>query len=465
LNSVRIELSRQEIGEFVSAFDRGVLLRVDTPRASKRYGNALMFALPMLSGEVNTVDLLLLEALRAFYPHVYEVVRNQHVHFSGVKHERHHGDADGELSGKILKPILDGLDDEERRAARSLLEGLFPRLRNVGYGSDWLEKWARDRRLCSPEYCSRYFSYAIPRNDLSDRAVDELIEVASTKGADAVASLLEQYFKDGKAKRLIDKLRMVENSVQDGAIPSLCIAVAKIARLLPNPPSLFDHIEPPGQAAILISHLIRRLPASSDRIATSKQVLEHANPLWFAAECIRWLNVTDKPDKANHNTLTGPERDEVRKVLVERIKYYAADGNALFDVDNSKEISLLYEWWRGEGTGPVESHLLGLFKRDPKLIGRFLLAIAPRAWGQNDVVPHTGDIGGSQVKNIKLVVNLDKLAGVIRKNMKGDFDSTEWVRDSNRPDEQRLAEQFMYIYNKWKKDGEPPDSVQEESEE
>ena len=59
-----IQLSKEDVGGFVSGFDRGIAIRLDTPRAAKRYGNGLMFALPMLKGEVNIVDLLLIESPR-----------------------------------------------------------------------------------------------------------------------------------------------------------------------------------------------------------------------------------------------------------------------------------------------------------------------------------------------------------------------------------------------------------------
>ena len=33
--------------------------------------------------------------------------------------------------------------------------------------------------------------------------------------------------------------------------------------------------------------------------------------------------------------------------------------------------------------------------------------------------------------------------------------------DDAKPLERRLAEQFMYVYNKWKRDGEPSDDLAE----
>jgi hypothetical protein len=50
------------------------------------------------------------------------------------------------------------------------------------------------------------------------------------------------------------------------------------------------------------------------------------------------------------------------------------------------------------------------------------------------------------------------MAEWIRNHCSGDFDYPDWFSDEAKPLEQRLAEQFMFVYNKWKKEGEPPDA-------
>src|SRR5690606_11446216 len=52
LKQAGTEMSETEIGEFVSVFDRAVVPRIRTPRMGKRYGNAVLFALPMIGDEV-----------------------------------------------------------------------------------------------------------------------------------------------------------------------------------------------------------------------------------------------------------------------------------------------------------------------------------------------------------------------------------------------------------------------------
>jgi predicted KAP-like P-loop ATPase len=80
----------------------------------------------MLKGETNTVDLLLVEALRAFFPEVYDIVREHHVHFSAVEPERQARGA-GAAQRSTLRMILQILEVEQR-TRRS------PRRRDVPIG-------------------------------------------------------------------------------------------------------------------------------------------------------------------------------------------------------------------------------------------------------------------------------------------------------------------------------------------
>lgn len=125
----------------------------------------------------------------------------------------------------------------------------------------------------------------------------------------------------------------------------------------------------------------------------------------------------------------------------------------------------LYEWWRVEGREPVQAHLASVFAKDPKNIALFMQAMATRAWGEGDLLPRVGELDGGQLKNIKLIYDLDALAQLIHQHLPGDFEEPQWFPDSSKPLEQRLAEQFIFVHNKWKKEGEPPDAGRETADE
>ena len=465
LMAAGIELTKDEEGEFVAGFERGASIRLTTPRAAKRFGNGLMFALPLLVGEANLVDLLLIEALRAFFPEVYEVVRDNHSDFSGIESDRHGNGNVGPRSAQLLQPLLEALPKEHADAVKALLTDLFPRLNTSHYGSDWFSRWSRERRICAPEYCPRYFTYSVPHNDVPDAIIMEIINTADRGDSAAVETKLALFLAGSKTRRVIQKLRTFEATISPIGAEILASAIAKLGRSIPNPPSLFTFAEPPGQAAILISHLLRQIPDRADRVSTAKHVVEIADPLWFGVECVRWFYITDKPEKQDSNTLTIQETADVRKVIVDRIKTHAAKGASLFNPDLPEEGSLLFEWWRAEGRAPVQAHLEGVFKNDPKQITRFLQSQTSLAWNVGDVIPHVSDLGAEQLKNIKLIFDLDTMAKLIRDHCPGDFDNPEWYSDDAKPLDQRLAEQFMFVYTKWQKDDEPPDTHDKADEE
>jgi hypothetical protein len=105
----------------------------------------------------------------------------------------------------------------------------------------------------------------------------------------------------------------------------------------------------------------------------------------------------------------------------------------------------------------VQAHLEEVFTKDPTQIARFLQSLAPLGWTEGSATPRVSELGANHLKNIKLIIDLDAMAGWIRRHSTGNFDNPEWLHGDDRPLEQRLAEQFMFVYNKWKKDGEPPD--------
>jgi hypothetical protein len=63
------------------------------------------------------------------------------------------------------------------------------------------------------------------------------------------------------------------------------------------------------------------------------------------------------------------------------------------------------------------------------------------------------------VKSIKAVIDLDVLARLVRQHCTGDLENPKWDFVDARPLEQRLPEQFMAVYLKWQKEGEPPDAA------
>ncbi len=179
-----IVLSDQEYENFSIKFISHILVRLNTPRLAVRYANSLSFSLPLLKGEVNYVDLFLIEAIKVFFPELYLLIRNQAYYFIGSYKNLYRNELNLQKINEfkdIIKNKCINYNPEENRKINEILTELFP---NLGYV--WYPNWDIDplkeniryneKRISSSYYFNRYFSYTVIEGDISDVAFDELLE-------------------------------------------------------------------------------------------------------------------------------------------------------------------------------------------------------------------------------------------------------------------------------------------------
>jgi predicted KAP-like P-loop ATPase len=181
---------------------RGILPRLTTPRLAIRYANAIRFSLPLLRGEANTVDLLLVEALNIFYPELHQFVAARQDQFAGDGQARQviklHDGSDEPDTNTQLDNILHAFNytGDTVFAAKSLLTALFPRLTATTSPWPWADNDApateaelnRRQSVAAPAYFSRYFSYSVARGDVSDEEFNAFIRSSATQQS--------SYFRD-----------------------------------------------------------------------------------------------------------------------------------------------------------------------------------------------------------------------------------------------------------------------------
>jgi predicted KAP-like P-loop ATPase len=208
IHTAQIDVTQDQANEFVRHFISGLEIRLQTPRSAKRYSNALLFALPILKGEVNSIDLMLIEGIRVFYPRLYTFIRANSNLFlqSSSKYSGPFGEDDKKKQA-LLSSAFEGLTSDEAQAATSLLKELFPCFGKMGYGSNWEETWAKGKRIASEFYFGRYFSYAIPEGDVSDVAIEDFISNLSKLSVEEIVVSLNEIVTPRNADNLVLKLR------------------------------------------------------------------------------------------------------------------------------------------------------------------------------------------------------------------------------------------------------------------
>lgn len=446
-----IKLTDQQVQEFIRDFSLAFDKRIKTPRKAKMYGNILMFSLPILKGETNPVDLMLLEGIRVFYPSLYETIKNNSGMFTGSLRDSMHGNRDKEKTQIVatIEKSIDTSDPEEIDGILRLLKSMFPKLEavygNTHYGSEWEKSWAEAQRICSSTYFQRYFTYAVPEDDIPDRTIAKLIETSSEGAVADITNLLGQLLTSQNADRLIRKLRSRASSIAQKPSITLAGALLLYSDRYPNPENLYNFSNPFAQAAMLLSDLIQNIADKTERVSLAVFCIENAPDLTFCLEIFRWLRREDK-DRPETDAFTEEEINSIGSKLGGRIKTIL-DSDVDITIQYPKICgSIMYQFKKDFGETEAEKYLNRLFERCEKAVFRFLDAFTPTAWGMESGISHKSDFEREQYNSIASVVNPEIVISALAQEI-GNLPAT--TKDYPRDDKDRemlLVKQFLWLH-------------------
>ena len=180
MRASRPDVSDGSLRRLENVWDRSLGRRLRTLRQAKRLLNAARFAVPLLAGEVDLVDVVLLEVLRMWAPTVFEEIRHDP---SLVLAERQAGFPDPERRTRLGDALarIRQEDAADADALAVLISDLFPRAKR-NYGSDWESIWQRQQRVASAEYFSKAVNYGVPAGTVSDLDYRALVDVLLSEG-------------------------------------------------------------------------------------------------------------------------------------------------------------------------------------------------------------------------------------------------------------------------------------------
>lgn len=446
-----IKLTEQQVQEFVRDFTVAFDKKLKTPRKARMYGNILMFSLPILKGETNPVDVMLIEGVRVFFPKVYEAIKKNAGMFTGSVRDSY-GNRDKEKSHTIatIERSIDSSDPEEIEGILSLLKSMFPKLEavygNTHYGSDWEKSWSEAQRMCSPAYFQRYFTYAIPEDDIPDQTIQNLIEVSSKEYLADTAKLLDQLLTIQNADRLIRKLRSQAKSFSRESSMILAEAILLYSDRFPNPENLFNFNNPFAQAAMLVSDLIQNISDKGEKISLSQLCIRNASDIEFSVEIFRWLRLKDT-DRPEIDGFTEDEISGIGNILAERIKSILEVDVDITTVYPKTCSHLLYQIKKYIGKSEVEEYLANFFKNREQSVFKFLDTFTPTAWGMASGISHKSDLEREQYNAIVGLVDPEVIISAITHEIgQTPAISKEYPRDDKDRD-RLLANQFLWLHD------------------
>ncbi|EOB3110741.1 MULTISPECIES: KAP family P-loop NTPase fold protein [Yersinia] len=447
LNQAGIELTQPQVDAFIRHFDDALLPQMETPRRAKLFSNALMFALPILKGEVNPVDLMLVEGIRIMYPHLYAGIRDNSTLFLYGDRVQNRNAHQGEASriDSLIERTTPELTADERKTVKSrLLDVLFPRIRNAYYDNEWDRIWSTEQKVCSIQYFKRYFTYSIPVGDVPDAHVAELCDAVPTASDAEKRAMIKVFAVRQGLPRVISRLRQQEESLTQEQASALITTFALNGDLLPSERGPMILADTRAKAGMLIAGLLRQIPAGAPRQAEAEQAIQIAMPVGFAMECIRWIrNHEDTPPEKK--VLTDEGEASLKAILTARIEE-ANTKSPLFIAHPKDAPSLYWCWSDGTSRAHVTQQLETLFDGVPEQLDTFLDCYVGESWGIESGLPRPADFRREQYNSVSQLISAEYVATNLRLRYGTELDTPQSYPPDNMAQSRRVAHQFMAVH-------------------
>lgn len=379
-----IQLTEAERRRFSDVFDKGFRPGLGTPRLSKRLANVLTFALPLVKGEVDTIDFVLLEAVHAFYPKLYNSIRdNPEIYRNRTISDLYSRDdeAFNNRAKQIIEKSFEGLSENQRRSAALVLLDLFPRtdrykLLTHSYSSDIRSD--SPKRIASDEYFSRYFTYGVQPHDVSDNEVLNFLQALTDKGIDFVVETVSTFVREdeNRAKSFIGKLRQHEDELNPEVAELLALGLALSGEAFPKhvPVDRALGFGASPQASILIRKLLLRIEDQEKRESVASRIAQDAKPLPFAHDFSYWIRSLKDSDSGEMSSVVSEQcESKVKRIISDRIAAEARESSLgeRYELD----AQTLYRLWFESDPNDLQQYLNASIDKNPEAAVDFLVTI------------------------------------------------------------------------------------------
>ena len=225
----KISLDKEEGIRCGNLIKRSFYRKLTIPRNSVRIANSLRFSIPILVGEVNTVDLIILEAIKILYPAFFAfIVKNESLLVGG----RYGNTGTYFREADILEEhkakfgeLLMNFEHSHRPSIIYLVHELFPksRLRYNPSATPFStleiptnEELDRDKRIASTRYYWRYLAFSIGSKDISDTIFGSFLEAHKDAKLVLAKSFVDVIGPSSFFSRIRDAVHGISNeSIQD----------------------------------------------------------------------------------------------------------------------------------------------------------------------------------------------------------------------------------------------------------
>jgi hypothetical protein len=341
---------------------------------------------------------------------------------------------------------INTVEADYQTAARGLLLALFPRLQsvfsNIEYTGASETEWDKAKRLCSKQYFQRYFSYAIPAGDISDRQIDGLLTASaggnSTIGSQQIANLLS----GANPEALITKLSQRSDEMSANTVIHIAKELVRHGGSFSRSGG-FATLSTFTLAGGLVRDLVSRIPKGQQRLALAQELFREATPIGFGAECLSWLRAGSNTTDPNR-IFSEQDEEKLGRILAKRIRLNA---DCALIRDEPQLLRLMYIWKHfGRQPDAPRLFLRKCFRAEPQLAVRYLRSAVGTAYPVDGGQPQPGWFDHDAYTSALSYADADVIKSALAKV----FTKLPKYAESDIPSDhdERIAHQFIVLHNR-----------------
>jgi hypothetical protein len=485
LTNTGLTLPETEAQRLGNALRAAILPRLTTPRLAVRYANSLSFSLPLVLGEVNAVDFILVEAMNVFYPDLYKFVATHEEHLTGSTRD----------GSRVIYPQKDrsaeekatlniGLDHyklaDERQAAESILRILFPRVAKLlggfrlfggSYSTLTADELTRAQHIAAPTHFGRYFAYTVLLGDVPDEEITAFLRLSGSEQTQLASGMIARLTMGTFLQKISFRTPTLDVDQAEAVWEMLVLLSPQLNTVRTG--IIFSRSEA-TQASWLLLQVLGRMPAAA-RFAKVKHLVEHEGVFALAEELVDNLGghsqlvlkrlsegYPDEEDKLFTQSEWESIEAELSAALLRRALAEAGD-QPLYKVYPEAGCRLMHRVWQViPGQQPLSEYLLPYLRANPQDIYELLEACSPNV-SVNQGPLFRASIGADTVEMLTKSIGTelyDIARQVLGPELVVQYPGSE--RDSKPPTMNDRLRQFIYLYEKRERDASPSAEVVED---
>lgn len=321
-------LERKEEKSLRYVFQTTICPMIKTPRAAKRLSNAIGAALPLLIGEVNTVDIVLLESLRILSPLAFSAIREHPFWFVSSLWDYSPLDSSSSIKATAANAFPEGSNERE------LIIRLFPRIQSIlrGKPNDQTDpSWRREKRVASEPYLQRYLGLAIPSEQASEAGVARVLDSVRSGSSSVIKDAFQAVVTQDNFRDFMLQINNHRHEIRPNDGVQLAQAIVESGDLLSGP---FISGGPLSAVSVAIN-LVMSLLSTDEPKANSDiplyRTIAHAIPLAFKVRCLIEI---EHSMAALAAYLTVPEELAAKEAIIADIMKALSNGVLAMEAGN-----------------------------------------------------------------------------------------------------------------------------------